>query len=74
MSHIRVSAYFRRSCFCSNRLFVFKEWDKSKKHFCPTLSLFISHQRFRYRSNYGLLSLVHLKSVMQFLRLKGRRR
>ncbi|ASV96089.1 hypothetical protein CJZ72_11320 [Enterococcus durans] len=32
-----ISAYLRRSCFCSHRLFVFKEWDKSVSYFCPTL-------------------------------------
>nr|WP_324254583.1 hypothetical protein [Enterococcus durans] len=31
------SAYFRRSCFCSRRLFVFKARDKSVSYFCPTL-------------------------------------
>ncbi|PEH46557.1 hypothetical protein CRM96_14320 [Enterococcus durans] len=35
-----MSAYFRRSCFCSHRLFVFKEWDKSVSYFCPMLVFF----------------------------------
>ncbi|PEH43848.1 hypothetical protein CRM96_01920 [Enterococcus durans] len=33
-----ISAYLRRSCFCSHRLFVFKARDKSISYFCPMLS------------------------------------
>ncbi|MCG3448189.1 hypothetical protein LGV83_09225 [Enterococcus durans] len=36
-----MSAYLRRSCFCSHRLFVFKEWDKSVSYFCPMLVFFL---------------------------------
>ncbi|MBC6484235.1 hypothetical protein CQR40_00295 [Enterococcus faecium] len=32
-----ISAYFRRSCFCFRRLYVFRAWDKSVLYFCPTL-------------------------------------
>ncbi|WP_439847192.1 hypothetical protein [Enterococcus lactis] len=32
-----MSAYFRRSCFCFRRLYVFRAWDKSVLDFCPTL-------------------------------------
>nr|WP_322744069.1 hypothetical protein [Enterococcus durans] len=41
-----MSAYLRRSCFCSHRLFVFKEWDKSVSYFCPMLTFsFLTIQR-----------------------------
>ena len=32
-----ISTYFRRSCFCSHHLDVFRAWDKSFFYFCPTL-------------------------------------
>ncbi|EPH70474.1 hypothetical protein D930_00430 [Enterococcus faecalis KI-6-1-110608-1] len=33
----RISAYFRRSCFCSRRLSVFERGAKIQSDFCPTL-------------------------------------
>ncbi|PEH45424.1 hypothetical protein EUZ95_03185 [Enterococcus durans] len=38
-----ISAYFRGSCFCFHRLFVFKEWDKSISYFCPTFFSFFKY-------------------------------
>ncbi|PQG55546.1 hypothetical protein CUS79_06045 [Enterococcus faecalis] len=35
----RISAYFRRSCFCSRRLSVFERGTKIQSDFCPTLFL-----------------------------------
>ncbi|MCU7701526.1 hypothetical protein ODV97_19085 [Enterococcus gallinarum] len=32
----RISAYFRRSCFCSRRLSVFERGAKIQSDFCPT--------------------------------------
>ncbi|WP_411266969.1 hypothetical protein [Enterococcus durans] len=60
-----MSAYFRRSCFCSHRLFVFKEWDKSIFYFCPTI----------FCPNYSKISLNqhHLaksRFYLQFLKPK----
>ncbi|EGO8791340.1 hypothetical protein FKY76_02005 [Enterococcus faecalis] len=38
----RISAYFRRSCFCSRRLSIFKPGTKIQSDFCPRLvSLFL---------------------------------
>ncbi|EGO8793808.1 hypothetical protein DVY35_00620 [Enterococcus faecalis] len=37
----RISAYFRRSCFCSRRLSVFEHGAKIQSDFCPTLFLLI---------------------------------
>ncbi|PQD28494.1 hypothetical protein CUM64_15555, partial [Enterococcus faecalis] len=34
-----ISAYFRRSCFCSRRLSVFERGTKIQSDFCPTLFL-----------------------------------
>ncbi|EGO8504835.1 hypothetical protein DBN64_02300 [Enterococcus faecalis] len=39
----RISAYFRRSCFCSHRLSVFERGAKIQSDFCPTL-LFITEK------------------------------
>ncbi|AUC58509.1 hypothetical protein DVY91_00310 [Enterococcus faecalis] len=36
----RISAYFRRSCFCSRRLLVFERGTKIQSDFCPTLFMF----------------------------------
>ncbi|PQB24585.1 hypothetical protein CUN17_07570 [Enterococcus faecalis] len=37
----RISAYFRRSCFCFRRLSIFKPGTKIQSDFCPRfLSLF----------------------------------
>ncbi|EGO9001893.1 hypothetical protein D2A91_07750 [Enterococcus faecalis] len=36
----RISAYFRRSCFCSRRLSVFERGAKIQSDFCPTLFYF----------------------------------
>ncbi|EJV30581.1 hypothetical protein HMPREF1342_03284 [Enterococcus faecalis ERV85] len=36
----RISAYFRRSCFCSRRLSIFKRGAKIQSDFCPTLLFF----------------------------------
>ncbi|MBO6453756.1 hypothetical protein EY653_07610 [Enterococcus faecalis] len=36
----RISAYFRRSCFCSRRLSVFERGAKIQSDFCPTRSFF----------------------------------
>ncbi|MBO6402132.1 hypothetical protein EY668_00895, partial [Enterococcus faecalis] len=36
----RISAYFRRSCFCSRRLSVFERGTKIQSDFCPTLFMF----------------------------------
>ncbi|EGO9138250.1 hypothetical protein DZ772_09350 [Enterococcus faecalis] len=33
----RISAYFRRSCFCSRRLLVFERGAKIQSDFCSTL-------------------------------------
>ncbi|HAJ23071.1 MAG TPA: hypothetical protein DCL85_00070 [Enterococcus faecalis] len=33
----RISAYFRRSCFCSRRLSVFERGAKIQSDFCPML-------------------------------------
>ncbi|EGO8635411.1 hypothetical protein CUN22_03820 [Enterococcus faecalis] len=33
----RISAYFRRSCFCSRRLSIFKPGTKIQSDFCPRL-------------------------------------
>ncbi|EGO8510988.1 hypothetical protein D2A77_11850 [Enterococcus faecalis] len=33
----RISAYFRRSCFCSRRLSAFKPRTKIQSDFCPRL-------------------------------------
>ncbi|MUN83038.1 hypothetical protein EZ054_09170 [Enterococcus faecalis] len=38
----RISAYFRRSCFCSRRLSVFEHGAKIQSDFCPTLFSFSS--------------------------------
>ncbi|EGO8787060.1 hypothetical protein PSG86_08155 [Enterococcus faecalis] len=38
----RISAYFRRSRFCSRRLSVFEHGAKIQSDFCPTLFLLIS--------------------------------
>ncbi|EGO8834618.1 hypothetical protein D7L35_01735 [Enterococcus faecalis] len=35
-----MSAYFRRSCFCSRRLSVFEREAKIQSDFCPTLCFF----------------------------------
>nr|WP_080008780.1 hypothetical protein [Enterococcus faecalis] len=35
----RISAYFRRSCFCSRRLLVFERGAKIQSDFCSTLLL-----------------------------------
>ncbi|EJV00563.1 hypothetical protein DRJ72_08275 [Enterococcus faecalis] len=32
-----ISAYFRRSCFCSRRLSIFKPGTKIQSDFCPRL-------------------------------------
>ncbi|EGO8422334.1 hypothetical protein DSH65_12035 [Enterococcus faecalis] len=38
----RISAYFRRSCFCFRRLSIFKPGTKIQSDFCPRfLSLFL---------------------------------
>ncbi|PEH46497.1 hypothetical protein CRM96_01750 [Enterococcus durans] len=44
-----MSAYFRRNCFCSHRLFAFKEWDKSVSYFCPTLFSILSFSPYYSR-------------------------
>ncbi|RXK57408.1 hypothetical protein EPB68_08855 [Enterococcus faecalis] len=36
----RISAYFRRSCFCSRRLSVFEREAKIQSDFCTTLYFF----------------------------------
>nr|WP_033634197.1 hypothetical protein [Enterococcus faecalis] len=36
----RISAYFRRSWFCSRRLLVFERGAKIQSDFCPTLLFF----------------------------------
>ncbi|HHX0257230.1 hypothetical protein [Enterococcus faecalis] len=33
----RISAYFRRSCFCFRRLSIFKPGTKIQSDFCPRL-------------------------------------
>ncbi|MBO6346792.1 hypothetical protein EY696_11050 [Enterococcus faecalis] len=33
----RILAYFRRSCFCSRRLSIFKPGTKIQSDFCPRL-------------------------------------
>lgn len=40
--------YFRRSCFCSRRLYVFKGWNKHAFNFYPMLNLwncFVSNKK-----------------------------
>ncbi|MBO1081876.1 hypothetical protein FQT01_14730 [Enterococcus faecalis] len=37
----RISAYFRRSCFCSRRLLVFERGTKIQSDFCSTLFFWI---------------------------------
>ncbi|MUN82626.1 hypothetical protein EZ054_06935 [Enterococcus faecalis] len=47
----RISAYFRRSCFCSRRLLVFERRAKIQSDFCPTL--FILWVKISYKKELG---------------------
>ncbi|NJE64483.1 hypothetical protein E0L10_10250 [Enterococcus durans] len=58
----RISTYLRRSCFCSSRLFVFKEWDKNVSYFCPT------QLKYSFTPCYGRSRICSLISEL-FLRM-----
>nr|WP_224786542.1 hypothetical protein [Enterococcus durans] len=57
---MRISAYFRKSCFCSHRLFVFKEWDKSVSYFCPTFFFFEISEKTDFWTSFIRESVANL--------------
>ncbi|EGO8363309.1 hypothetical protein DXT35_11165 [Enterococcus faecalis] len=46
----RISAYFRRGCFCSRRLSVFERGTKIQSDFCPTLLFLFFQWRFLFEN------------------------
>nr|WP_086281196.1 hypothetical protein [Enterococcus faecalis] len=63
----RISAYFRRSCFCSRRLSVFERGAKIQSDFCPTLFQLIQKQIDFYKVPHRihLVQLVHGGCLLQ---------